>query len=800
MTLEKLRKQNVWFCWKSEKRKDSEKPTKVPYSALTGRRTGTTSDFSSTWTDYETASRVCKENGYNGIGFRLPEGMFLLDLDHISENNELFEIIRLRLNTYAEKSQSGNGVHFYGLVDINRIPSVTENGKIKLAAKYYQKHPDNGMELYFSGLTNRYAAFTGNTINDLEFADCTDELLKILDEFMLKDNGKKEVKANRQNTKTSSTAFEFRYADDNTVYSLPAGTDKDVVEVVKHLCRQKNSEKFIALFFRGDRSAYTNNAGEEDESRSDAALCSMIAFRTGENKPDLIERVFNASALVRDKWRERKDYRDATIKAGIMACSGTFHRLSKPTPDFIYTDANENVKVNPALLAETVRQNEKYFLVRDNGKQGILCYVYRNGCYNLYAPEMMKSVIKKYIEDYDISILKMKDVDETYKQLLTDINYINQSELNSNENIINFKNTLIDISGDKIVTCPHTPSVLSTIQIPCVWTGQPNATPVFDRYLNTLCNGDPNLIQLCLEIMGVCLSNVKGCRMKKSPFFYGDGDTGKSVLKALTERLLGQGNYIGIDLQEIEARFGTGAIYGMRLAGSSDMSFMSIDELKTFKKITGGDSLFAEFKGQQGFEYTFSGLLWFCMNRLPKFGGDDGKWVYERIMPIHCVNVIPKELQDKCLVDKMYNEKDGIVYKAVKALQQVIRNGYRFSEPEAVTKARDNYSRENNTVIMFFSECMEMIKEECYRPHTTGKIYDVYRQWCFDNNNGFAKTAKEFRDILSAHLGTAFKDLAIHSRTGTNYRHLKLTHEAEQHYIKAFSKGNDGGAAYDFQN
>ena len=50
------------------------------------------------------------------------------------------------------------------------------------------------------------------------------------------------------------------------------------------------------------------------------------------------------------------------------------------------------------------------------------------------------------------------------------------------------------------------------------------------------------------------------------------------------------------------------------------MSFLSVDELKTFKKMTGGDSLFAEFKGQQAFEFIFNGLLWFCMNRLPKFG------------------------------------------------------------------------------------------------------------------------------------------------------------------------------------
>ena len=112
-----------------------------------------------------------------------------------------------------------------------------------------------------------------------------------------------------------------------------------------------------------------------------------------------------------------------------------------------------------------------------------------------------------------------------------------------------------------------------------------------------------------------------------------------------------------------------------------------MDELKTFKKMTGGDSIYAEFKGQQGFEYTYNGLLWFCMNRLPKFGGDSGKWVYDRIMVVECKNVIPKAKQDKQLLDKMYSERDGIVYKAVKALQTVIANGYSFSEPESVTSA-----------------------------------------------------------------------------------------------------------------
>lgn len=132
---------------------------------------------------------------------------------------------------------------------------------------------------------------------------------------------------------------------------------------------------------------------------------------------------------------------------------------------------------------------------------------------------------------------------------------------------------------------PHTPECLSTIQIPCDWKDTPAPTPIFDKYLQTLINSDKAVAQLLMEFIGVCISNVKGWRMKKALFLVGAGDTGKSQLKSLVERLLGNDNFIGIDLKEIEARFGTGAIYGTRLAGSSDMSFLSVDELKTFKQV-----------------------------------------------------------------------------------------------------------------------------------------------------------------------------------------------------------------------
>ena len=238
----------------------------------------------------------------------------------------------------------------------------------------------------------------------------------------------------------------------------------------------------------------------------------------------------------------------------------------------------------------------QYILVRDNGRQALLKYVYEDGCYRFYADNMMMGRIKQYIADYYEELVKMIKVNEVLQHINTDLNYVGQDELNADESIINFQNGLLRVSDTETVLEPHTPSVLTTIQIPCAWNDVPMQTPVFDTYMETLSDGNKRVQQLLLEFMGACISNVKGWRMKKALFLVGDGDTRKSQLKSLVERLLGRGNFIGIDLKEIEFRFGTGAIYYTRLAGNSDMSFLSVEELKTFKKTTGGDSLLQSSK------------------------------------------------------------------------------------------------------------------------------------------------------------------------------------------------------------
>ena len=754
MTINELKKQKTWLLWR--KKESNGRVAKIPFS-IDGKACGTSEAYQSKWVTYSEAQRAVEAQHMDGVGFRIPNNVFFLDIDHRDLNDPMVQELLHQFDSYTEYSVSGSGIHIYGLCNISSLPELImdKNGKRKLSTEYYMHHPSNGLELYIGELTNRFAVFTGNVILDKPLKDCTEAIRDTMNKYMRKPQSGAAANKMAQQSKTA--------------------LDRKAEAVIKGLRSQKNWHKFGMLF----------DVGYPDDGRSqsqyDIALCAIIAFRTGEDV-ELIDAVFRRSALYREKW-EREDYRNQTIE-NALAVYRRRKNQQKEIPPFVKVDEKGRQSISAPLLAKYIRENMDYLLVRDSGNQTVLRYVYEHGVYVLYDMNMLYGKVIQYIADYSEELVKMSVVKEATQLVLSELSYVSQSELNGDESLINFENGLLCVSGSSVELLPHSPDVYSTIQIPCKWSDRDIPTPVFDSYLSTLTNGSEALAQLLLEFMGVCISNVRGWRMKKALFLVGDGNTGKSQLKSLTERLLGKGNYIGIDLSEIEARFGTGAIYGTRLAGSSDMSFLSVDELKTFKKITGGDSLFAEFKGQQPFEFVYNGLLWFCMNKLPRFSGDMGQWVYDRIMVVNCPNVIPAEKQDKELLDKMYAEKEGIVQKCVRALQRVLANGYHFSEPDSVSTARTQYQAVNSTVLSFAEECLRPwprgVIDDCIC--TTGAIHKVYIAWCKDNNNGYAKSAREFREELAAYHNMDYQSMVTRRNGNSFFKEYTLTEEARKDY------------------
>ena len=330
--MKELKEMKIWFLWQWTPDKNG-KPTKTPIS-VNGTPTGTTMNWSHTWVTYDKAIGSVESQHAAGVGFKIPDGYFFLDADHYSLEDPFIKLILERFNSYTERSVSGGGLHIYGKCNISKLPIVYDaDGKAKLDRTYYIKNPSNNLELYIGNLTNRFAVYTGDVVVPEPLKECTSAVLVTLDKNMRRAEKKR--------------------------YSESRDGDKVTFDIICNLRKQKNGEKFRMLFDEGDISEYSSH------SEADASLCSMIAFRAG-NDAEMIDTIFRQSALYRDKW-ERADYREATINLGINACSGQFHRSKMAHPYFIKFNEETGLPyVSVPLLAKYTREHLDYVLTDED--------------------------------------------------------------------------------------------------------------------------------------------------------------------------------------------------------------------------------------------------------------------------------------------------------------------------------------------------------------------------------------------------------------------------------------------------
>jgi putative DNA primase/helicase len=128
-----IRNLRQWLCWRIEER--DGKPTKVPYSPLTGEKASTTNPEN--WASYSEAVEAYREHGYDGIGvvFSEDDPFCGVDLDGClnPETGEIEgwaqEIIE-DLDSYTEVSPSGRGVHV--LIRGELPPGRNRKGRIEM--------------------------------------------------------------------------------------------------------------------------------------------------------------------------------------------------------------------------------------------------------------------------------------------------------------------------------------------------------------------------------------------------------------------------------------------------------------------------------------------------------------------------------------------------------------------------------------------------------------------------------------------------------------------------------------------
>jgi len=437
---------------------------------------------------------------------------------------------------------------------------------------------------------------------------------------------------------------------------------------------------------------------------------------------------------------------------------------------YIFFDADGKSKFNHPVFVDYFEKNIKYFIIKNRAYEKANFFLFNNGVYKLCDNDYLKSFIKKMLP---LEFRKPRIINPLVEDLYYTDDFKSYEDCNP-ENYINFKNGLYNLETGELE--PHTSDILTTRQINSNYEPKADYSKYegkkFNTFINHFVGGDKSQIQLLLEFIGLIISNIPAYKYKKALFTVGEGDTGKSQLPKVIQGLIGTDNYYSCKLNKLEtSRFSSANLYNKRLATDPDMSFMHVKELELFKVLTGGDPIDAEFKGQNGFNFIFDGVLWFCTNKLPQFGGDKGDHVYKRFCIVRAIGktyekgMLPIDgavEADPNLLSKILKEKPYIIHRALAALKILVENQH-FSETDKQKEALEEYKKINSSIMQFFEECIierptKDDKGDYKIEDTTTRadIYNVYSKWCVENSE-YKERKTDLFDYIEKQDGNVIK-------------------------------------------
>ena len=396
--------------------------------------------------------------------------------------------------------------------------------------------------------------------------------------------------------------------------------------------------------------------------------------------------------------------------------------------DYIITTEKGKRFINTSLLAQHIRENAHYYIVKKQGSETFFIYWYERGYYKHMSAGEVKAKVKELIP---LEMRKPTIWEDTYKDLVSTNNFISFDQLNSHEHLINFKNGILDTKTWKLIK--HSPEYNLTYQIQFNYNEKAEEPKVWKQFIATLVSGDINSGYSLQEWFGINISNYNVNLCKKSLALCGAvGNTGKSKFLKMLALIVGLHNVCSKSIQDLSARFGAGALYGKKCVLIDDQKATNIEDGSTFKAITGDGVIEAELKGKDPFSITFNGGITFTCNEMPYIKDDKGTHMFERFLIIPCNNVIPPEKRDNRLFEKMEGEIEGIILWALAGLKRLIDNGFVLTESEISKKANRQYRANNDSLFRFINENCILTgdrKDKIAKPEFEAK-YDKY---CIDN-------------------------------------------------------------------
>ena len=343
-----------------------------------------------------------------------------------------------------------------------------------------------------------------------------------------------------------------------------------------------------------------------------------------------------------------------------------------PIKNDVQDEENKNLV---AIIAEDLVKREKFIIV------GKIIYYY-NG--KFYFPISERKLNRMIYQVYgkEIGHASPIPIIQNVVKMLEICIQQDIEEFPVNSDIIIFENGTLEIKTGRLRSNSPKDLANSALGInynPGRW-GMPNT----QYFLETIADGDSDLYELMLQVIGYILSND----IRAKSFFYleGVGDAGKSRFCDLIASFFpttGANKVARIALQDLGAKFAMGNLVNAKLNISEDLPDIPLSSttVSRIKMLSDSNRLEAEAKYVQAFSFKPTCKLLFASNHPLRIKDYDAAFI-NRVVYIPFLKPIPKHKQDKDILIKMQGELSALFNHAFAAYKRLVASGYAWAGAE----------------------------------------------------------------------------------------------------------------------
>lgn len=291
--------------------------------------------------------------------------------------------------------------------------------------------------------------------------------------------------------------------------------------------------------------------------------------------------------------------------------------------------------------------------------------------------------------------------------------------------IINLKNTRLDVRDNRMID--FDPNVFEFLRVPVEFNPAAYSEDLDKMLKKVFCN-DRELMDLFEEMLGSCL--IKNCRFQKAFMLTGGGSNGKSTVLNLIKKFLGEENYSSLELDKITERFNLVQLENKLANVGDDINNVTLKDTGTIKKLFSGESVSVERKGENAYTIKPYATHIYSCNEIPK-SFDKTNGFYRRWCFIGFNATFSRHDPD---FDPMIEDKistptalSHLLNLALNGVKRLLENG-KFSEPESVKNALEEYMVENSNTLSWIDE--QDLTEDYFLERAAADIYSDFSDWC----------------------------------------------------------------------